>query len=175
MVRRHAETDSTEQRVADMSVVINQLLGVRWKALVMEDENLLDSAYSANAAKLLNMEKVKLVKHFMVPMRTSGYKYTGHTSSVKIESIIQTSDTVRAEVLETRTLTWGPEGAREQNSSQGSTRHKLTLVREAGRWVISSDEYDDEYYYLKNLEHPEKELPLLHEQLDSLKARPPKL
>jgi hypothetical protein len=169
-----AAPTSGEQRAVDMTAAINQLVGVRWKALVQEDESLLDSAYSSTATKLLNSEKVKLVKHFMVPMRQGGHKYVDYQLDLKIGSVAGTSAKVEAEVLESVSFRWGPEGSKDLITSSSKTPHRLTLVQEGGRWVIGADDYDDEFRYLKALDHPEQELPALRAELQRLKAQPPK-
>jgi hypothetical protein len=164
----------TEAQQNDITAVVTQLMGVRWNALVKEDENLLDPAYSSTASQLLNIEKVKLVKHFMIPIRTSGYKYKSYTNRVEIKSITRTGSKVQVLVRESNALTWGPEGTPEGFTSPGSSEHMLTLVQEKGRWVIQGDEYVDEFAYLKKVDHPEAQLPALREQLRTLQAMPQK-
>lgn len=49
-------------------VVNTNVLTTKWKALVQENENLLDPEYTSGVTRTRNIEKVKLRKHWMIPI-----------------------------------------------------------------------------------------------------------
>jgi hypothetical protein len=162
------------QQAADMTSVITKLLNARWNALVQEDDSLLNPAYSSTASKLLNTEKVRMVKHYMIAVRQAGQKYTGFTNTVTIKSLNQKANVIEASVKETVSLTWGPMQKPDLNVSGIALEHELTLVQEAGRWVISSDNFVDEYQYLNAVERPDALLPGLRTELQKAKSKVPR-
>lgn len=162
------------QQTEDMTTVITELLNARWNAVVHEDDSLLDPAYSSTASKLLNREKVRMVKYYMLAVRQAGHKYSGFTNTLTIKSLNRKANVVEASVRETVSLTWGPKDNPNLNVSGVALDHELTLIQEAGRWVISSDEFVDEYQHLNSVEHPDQLLPGLRADLQKAKEMAPR-